>query len=83
MTKPQYGARHRHQRDAVLASSRVCVWCGGWATTADHEPAIALHRHTPGADCCRLVPACGPCNSSRGAATARARRRRPTRSRAW
>jgi hypothetical protein len=83
VTHPHYGARHRAERAAVLAASRVCHWCGGYATTGDHEPAIALHRHIEGSGCCRQVPACVPCNSKRGAWTARARRRPQRASRRW
>ena len=31
------------------------------ATSADHDPPLALHDHTEGSNCCRLRPACRSC----------------------
>jgi hypothetical protein len=34
---------------------------GARATEADHDPPLSRHRHVEGSGCCRLRPACGPC----------------------
>ncbi|HEY6416343.1 MAG TPA: hypothetical protein VIX41_08900 [Acidimicrobiales bacterium] len=82
-----YGERVYREAKQVLARTPTpCSWgCGRRATTPDHVPALAAHRHIPGSGCCVLVPACGPCNYGRGA---RLRNRtrvgaRPGASRRW
>jgi 5-methylcytosine-specific restriction endonuclease McrA len=56
----------RKIRAAVFAAKgRRCFWCGNYATTADHYPVPAALGGP--ATLANLVPACGPCNSSRGA----------------
>jgi hypothetical protein len=34
---------------------------GAPASEADHVPPLSRHRHVEGSGCCRLRPACGPC----------------------
>ena len=52
-----------------------CHWCGGRATTADHWP---VGRDEGGPDVLdNMVPACRPCNSSRGARYRNAKYRNP------
>jgi hypothetical protein len=36
------------------------------ATTLDHDPPLAMHKHREGAKCCRLIPSCEPCNRAGG-----------------
>lgn len=50
---------------------RVCRWCGGRATTADHVVAVA--EGGPDDDD-NLVAACSPCNRRRGQELAARRR---------
>jgi hypothetical protein len=56
-----YGQAYRRARAALLASSPPCHWCGAPATTADHEPPIAV----VGTPHLNLVPACRRCNFGR------------------
>lgn len=58
-------AEHRRfVRDVLQTKGRVCFWCGGEATTADHYPIAkidgGLDTVTNG------VPSCQPCNLKRG-----------------
>lgn len=65
---------------------RPCWKCGARATTIDHVPALAQHRHRPRSHCCELRPACARCNYAGGAritAAIRRRRRQPAASRQW
>lgn len=59
-----------------------CHWCGQRATTADHWP---VGRDEGGPDTLdNLVPACRPCNASRGARYLQDKRRAtPGPSRVW
>lgn len=41
--------------------------CGRPASSPDHQPPLKLHDHVRGSGCCRLLPACAPCNLSDGA----------------
>lgn len=56
-----YGRKYRVMRAELLKSNPMCHWnCGRRATTADHEPPIAVagvHYN--------LVPACAECNYGR------------------
>lgn len=61
MSKPGYGGGYREARRDLLARDPICVHCGGVATTADHQPPLALHAHVDGSGCCTLVPSCRPC----------------------
>jgi hypothetical protein len=62
-----YGATYRTARRAILVGDPPCAFgCGRPATTADHRPALAAHRHLEGSGCCELVPACMPCNAHAG-----------------
>lgn len=64
MTKQNYSQTYKTNRAALLASNPPCHWCGAPATTADH----LIERDRDGDDSLEnLVPACQPCNSSRGA----------------
>lgn len=65
---------------------RPCWKCGQPATTIDHVPALAQHRHRPRSSCCQLLPACARCNYAGGAritAQLRKRKRATTISRIW
>ncbi len=82
--RSDYGHHYRHERERLLAPGPPCVWCGATATTADHDPPLATHDHHDGTGCCVLVPACGPCNSGRGARLGAERRNDPLRpGRGW
>ncbi len=59
-----YDGLYRKNRQLVLSQSRTCVYCGARATTVDHRVAL---RQGGTNDPSNLVPACIPCNSSRGA----------------
>jgi 5-methylcytosine-specific restriction endonuclease McrA len=64
------------RRQVFAQKGRRCFWCGGYATTADHYPVPAAAGGP--ATLANLVPACGSCNSSRGASFGnRLRPRRP------
>ena len=43
------------------------------ATTLDHDPPLAMHKHREGADCCRLIPSCEECNRRGGVMVAEGR----------
>lgn len=60
-----YNAEYLRNRRAVLAASDGrCAWgCGRPATTVDHIIPLALGGTN---DFDNLMPACKPCNSSRG-----------------
>jgi len=71
--------REPDYRAAVVAlradTFRCWHGCGRRATTPDHVPALAEHRHVPGSGCCQLRPSCVPCNLTTGAAVGNRRRR--------
>lgn len=81
--KPQYGNKYRKERAELLLNNPRCVYCGGVATTADHVPPVSVFPD-PSEWVGELVPACKPCNSSKGAQL-RSRRNpsRQMRSRNW
>ncbi len=60
-----YGRAYRQARAALLASNPRCHWCPEPATTADHEPPLAMvgYNHL------NLVPACETCNKGRRGGT--------------
>lgn len=63
-----YNAEYQRNRAKVLAEGGPCAWgCGRPATTADHRIPLALGGDN-GVD--NLMPACGPCNASRGSKAA-------------
>ena len=66
MSKP-YDRAYRKERARILDGDPLC-WkgCGRTATTADHVPALALHTHVRGTDCCVLLPCCAKHNASSG-----------------
>jgi 5-methylcytosine-specific restriction endonuclease McrA len=67
------GRPSQRLRAAVLErDGRVCYWCGGFATSADHYP---IARADGGPDTLdNLVAACLPCNQRRGGELIAARR---------
>lgn len=73
-----YGRAYQLARKRLLADNPPCHWCGAPATTADHEPPVAIagpHLN--------LVPACGPCNFGRNNNLRWERRRAISASRVW
>jgi hypothetical protein len=57
-------AEYKRARAIVLRNSPMCYWClTNKATTADH---LVPKAHGGTDDVSNLVPACGPCNYSRG-----------------
>jgi hypothetical protein len=47
----------------------LCAHCQrAAATTLDHYPPLAMHKHVSGSHCCRLLPSCEPCNMAGGIA---------------
>lgn len=75
--RPYAEAEYVAARRQVVAEVLAChvPGCTNRATTVDHVPALADHRHTPGAHCCDLRPACAPCNYGAGAHLGNRRRR--------
>jgi hypothetical protein len=73
--KNPYGWRYQQARAALLAVPRPCalqlVCRGDVATTADHDPPLSRHAHVAGSGCCRLQPACAPCQSRQASLLAR------------
>ena len=86
-----YDRRYARERRALLAHRLPCqlrLACqGAVADSADHDPPLAWHAHVPGSGCCRLVPACLPCQQVQGGlirtGQLRPPRRVPPPSRAW
>jgi hypothetical protein len=77
-----YNHRYLKQRRALLAQGPPCALrlrcTGAPANSADHDPPLALHAHIPGSGCCRLQPACLPCQKTQGKlVAAQLRERRP------
>lgn len=58
-----YGPRYESQRRRLLGKPcKLRLVCdGARATEVDHVPPVSRHRHVDGSGCCRLQPACGPC----------------------
>jgi hypothetical protein len=89
--RAEYGRAYQRARRAVLVPGARCalrlVCDGAPATSADHDPPLALHTHVPGAPCCALIPACLACQRHQGGLirTGRwsGRRTAPSPSRAW
>lgn len=51
----------------MLGSPVVCAHCSReQATELDHDPPLAMHRHRPNTQCCRLIPSCKACNREGG-----------------
>lgn len=54
-----------YERERRRVQGRPCelrlVCSGAPATEPDHDPPLSRHVHRPGSGCCRLRPACGPC----------------------
>lgn len=90
MTRPPWGGRAAAKLTAACLALGFrddlgytpCHWCGRPAGTADHWP---VARIDGGLDhLANLVPACRPCNSSRGATAGNLRRSvPPTPTRRW
>jgi hypothetical protein len=56
---PNYRRVHR----LVVGSGVLCAHCQrAKATTLDHDPPLAMHKHRPSGHCCRLLPSCEDCN---------------------
>ena len=65
--KPWNEAHYLRARRLLLGSPVLCAHCKrAQATTLDHDPPIAMHRHRPDTQCCRLIPSCEPCNREGG-----------------
>ena len=54
----------RTLRRQLLANQPDCAYCGQPATTLDHL--IPISKGGPPLDPTNLIPACNPCNASRG-----------------
>jgi hypothetical protein len=55
-----------------LGEGVLCAHCGTeLATTLDHWPPLAMHKHRAGSGCCRLIPSCHECNDRGGRQVAR------------
>jgi hypothetical protein len=68
---PYNDPEYRAARAWLKAHPDTECWhpnCTAPATTIDHVPALAEHHHQRGTRCCRLQPACAPCNLGSGAA---------------
>jgi hypothetical protein len=62
-----YGSTHQRIRRMMLDPPVMCAHCQRErATTLDHDPPLAMHKHRPNSDCCRLIPSCMPCNNRGG-----------------
>lgn len=66
---PEYRAAKAHLAVVWVPCQLQLDGCTERATSPDHQPPLAEHRHVRGTNCCRLVPACHHCNTSSGAAT--------------
>src|SRR5262245_13588533 len=64
-----YGSHYRRRVARLRASGTLCAHCQrAPATTLDHDPPIAMHRHREGSHCCVQIPSCEPCNRAGGVA---------------
>ena len=63
MGKHPYGHRYRLLRSALLGlpCELLLVCEGAPADSADHTPPLSRHEHHEGSGCCRVRPACMPC----------------------
>src|SRR5262245_6314189 len=62
-----YGGDYQRIRRMMLDPPVPCAHCRkAVATTLDHDPPLAMHRHVKGSRCCRLIPSCEACNRSGG-----------------
>lgn len=66
MAATAYSYAYTRERARLLRGAPTCHRCGAPATEADHMPAISQHRHREGSGCCRLLPACAPCQRAQG-----------------
>jgi hypothetical protein len=71
-------AYDRHYRARVRRLQQgqgvLCAHCKRErATTLDHDPPLAMHKHRQGGDCCRLIPSCERCNREGGGLVATGR----------
>jgi 5-methylcytosine-specific restriction endonuclease McrA len=70
MTTPRRGndlyrsTQWRTLRKQLLTTNPDCAYCGQPATTLDHL--IPISKGGPPLDPTNLIPACNPCNASRG-----------------
>jgi len=81
MPRAPYNAPYQRARLALLIYGGRCK-CGRRATSLDHQPPLATHTHIEGSGCCRLVPACLPCQRRQGGEL-RSAKRAPAPSRRW
>ncbi len=64
---PAYDGHYQRVRALMLDPPVACSHCRkAVATTLDHDPPLAMHRHVKGSRCCRLIPSCEACNASGG-----------------
>jgi hypothetical protein len=69
---PYQEAGYRRARRLTLGEGVLCTHCGlELATTLDHHPPLAMHKHRAGSGCCRLIPSCVACNAASGVAVLR------------
>ena len=63
MGKSPYGHRYKQVRASLLGlPCELQLVCEGEpADSADHTPPLSRHEHHEGSGCCRLRPACMPC----------------------
>jgi len=70
--RPHNEAGYRRARRLTLGSGVLCAHCKTeLATTLDHYPPLAMHKHRAGTGCCRLIPSCAECNAAGGVAVLR------------
>lgn len=72
-----YGPGYERERRRLLGKPcRLRLVCSGDpATEADHVPPLSRHRHVDGSGCCKLQPACGPCQRRQAVTLANETRR--------
>ena len=63
--RPQYGPAYQRVRKALLGQpcQMMLVCSGAPADSCDHDPPVSRHDHVEGSGCCRLRPACMPCQT--------------------
>lgn len=70
--RPHNEPGYLRARRLTIGSGVVCAHCKvELATTLDHYPPLAMHKHRAGTGCCRLIPSCAACNAAGGVAVLR------------
>src|SRR5262245_53273235 len=65
-------AGYRRAKRLLSGAGVPCAHCKvELATTLDHYPPLAMHKHRAGSGCCRLIPSCASCNAEGGVAVQR------------